>query len=168
MEERGMLDHTIVHGVFVGPARSGKNSLMERLLGRMPSSVSPSTGVAESVVQVEVIQKSTMFAANVKESIWSVLDYDDEAIKLMLINSESKSIEEILIQEDVDIASSEADLSDSRNTNLGIDENEIIVVDSESDDEWLKQSPVCLITNQQPSLPPLKVVLSFLILMFHP
>ena len=38
MEERGMLDHTIVHGVFVGPARSDKNSLMERLLGRMPSS----------------------------------------------------------------------------------------------------------------------------------
>ena len=23
MEERGMLDHTIVHGVFVGPAHSG-------------------------------------------------------------------------------------------------------------------------------------------------
>ena len=42
IQERGMLDHTIVHGVFVGPARSGKNSLMERLLGRMPSSVSPS------------------------------------------------------------------------------------------------------------------------------
>ena len=36
MEERGMLDHTIVHGVFVGPARSGKNSLMERLLGECP------------------------------------------------------------------------------------------------------------------------------------
>ena len=90
MEERGMLDHTIVHGVFVGPARSGKNSLMERLLGRMPSSVSPSTGVAESVVQVKVIQKSTTFAANVIESIWSIMDYDDEAIKLMLINSESQ------------------------------------------------------------------------------
>ena len=90
MEERGMLDHTIVHGVFVGPARSGKNSLMERLLGRMPSSVSPSTGVAESVVQVKVIQKSATFAANVVESIWSVMDYDDEAIKLMLINSESQ------------------------------------------------------------------------------
>ena len=82
MEERGMLDHTIVHGVFVGPARSGKNSLMERLLGRMPSSVSPSTGVAESVVQVKV-QKSTTFAANVKELIWSVMDYDDEAIRLI-------------------------------------------------------------------------------------
>ena len=134
MEERGMLDHTIVHGVFVGPARSGKNSLMERLLGRMPSSVSPSTGVAESVVQVKVIQKSTTFAANVIESIWSIMDYDDEAIKLMLINNESKNI----IQEHVDITSLGADLSDSRNINLSIGENEIIVVDSESDDEWFE------------------------------
>ena len=63
-----MLDHTIVHGVFVGPARSGKNSLMERLLGRMPSSVSPSTGVAESVVQVKVIQKSTRALSSTKPS----------------------------------------------------------------------------------------------------
>jgi hypothetical protein len=133
MEVRGMLDHTVVHGVFVGPARSGKNSLMERLLGRMPSSVSPSTGVAESVVQVKVIQKSTTFAANVEESIWSVMDYDDEAIKLMLINNESKDIP---IQEDVDVANSGAGLSETRNTNLGIGENKIIAIDSESDDEW--------------------------------
>ena len=89
MEERGKLDHTIAHGVFVGPARSGKNSLMERLLGRMPSSVSPSTGVAESVVQVKVIQKSATFATNVEELTWTKMDYDDEAIKLMLINSKS-------------------------------------------------------------------------------
>ena len=82
VEERRRLDHTIIHGVFVGPAHSGKNSLMERLLGRMPSSVSPSTGVAESVVQVEV-QKSATVAANVKELIWSVMDYDDEAIRLI-------------------------------------------------------------------------------------
>ena len=82
MEERGMLDHTIVHGVFVGPARSGKNSLMKRLLGQMPSPVSPSTGVAESVVQVKV-NKSTTFAANVKELLWSIVDYDDEAIRLI-------------------------------------------------------------------------------------
>ena len=91
MEERGMLDHTIVHGVFVGPARSGKNSIMERLLGRMPSTVSPSTGVAESVVHVKVIQKSTTFATNVKNKSWSIMDYDDEAIKLMVINSESQN-----------------------------------------------------------------------------
>ena len=89
MEERGRLEHTIVHGVFVGPARSGKNSLMERLLGQMPSSLSPSTGVAESTVQVKVIQKSTTVAANVEESIWSVMDYDDEAIKLLCISNSS-------------------------------------------------------------------------------
>ena len=86
-----MLDHTIVHGVFVGPARSGKNSIMERLLGQMPSTVSPSTGVAESVVHVKVIQKSTTFAANVKESFWSPMDSDDEAIKLSVINADLDS-----------------------------------------------------------------------------
>ena len=117
-----MLDHTIVHGVFVGPARSGKNSLMERLLGRMPSSVSPSTGVAESVVQIKVIQKSATFAANVEELIWSVMDYDDEAIKLMLINSESQNKVEIPIlqtEDPVDTFNSEASSSEASNTKLG-------------------------------------------------
>ena len=92
IEEKGMLDHTIVHGVFVGPARSGKNSIMERLLGKTPSTLSPSTGVAESVVQVKVIKiKSTTFAANVAESIWEVMDFDDEAIKLSIISTESQA-----------------------------------------------------------------------------
>ena len=141
MEERGMLDHTIVHGVFIGLARSGKNSLMERLLGRMPSSVSPSTGVAESVVQVKVIQKSTTFAANVKESIWSVMDYDDEAIKLMLINSESKNIEEIIIQEDINnMANSGASLPETRNIDLGIGENKIDAMSSLPDSQPASQS----------------------------
>ena len=131
-EERGMLHHTIVHGVFVGPACSGKNSLMERLLGRMPSSVSPSTGVAESVVQVKVIQKSATFAANVIESIWSIMDYDDEAIKLMLINSES--------QDRVTIQIPHLQREDSLDTNStseflasGID---AMTVDSDLEDEW--------------------------------
>ena len=88
MEEKGMLDHTIVHGVFIGPARSGKNSLLERLLGRKPSSASPSTGIAESVIHVKVIQKSATIATDVEETIWSEMDYDDEAIRLMLINSD--------------------------------------------------------------------------------
>ena len=122
MEERGMLDHTIVHGVFVGPARSGKNSLMERLLGRMPSSVSPSTGVAESVVQVKVIQKSATFAASVKEGkctnelIWSVMDSDDEAVKLILINSNSNKVPVLQVDQlsvndslpDIDVNSKES------------------------------------------------------------
>ena len=90
IEEKGMLDYTVVHGVFVGPARSGKNSIMERHLGQMPSTVSPSTGVAEGVVQVKVVQKSTTFAANVTESLWTVMDSDDEAIKLSIMNRESQ------------------------------------------------------------------------------
>ena len=86
----GYIDHTIIHGAFVGPAWSGKNSLMERLLGQMPSSVSPSTGVADSVVQVKMIQKSNTIATNVEKLVWSVMDYDDDVIKLMFISKDSK------------------------------------------------------------------------------
>ena len=134
MEERGMLDHTIVHGVFVGPARSGKNSLMERLLGRMPSSVSPSTGVAESVVQVKVIQKSITFAANVLESIWSIMDYDDEAIKLMLINSESQ--DRITIQIPKLQHEDSLDASVHVCSELVAGGMDATAVDSDSEEEW--------------------------------
>ena len=153
MEERGMLDHTIVHGVFVGPARSGKNSLMERLLGRMPSSVSPSTGVAESVVQVKVIQKSATFAANVEESIWSVMDYDDEAIKLMLINSESQNRIEIPLlqtEEPVDtvISGNNSQSSETPTSNTDQDESQREIIDLESEDEWYEAQSS--LANDQP------------------
>ena len=92
MEKQGELHHSTVHGVFVGPARSGKNSLMERLLGKMPSSKSPSTGVAEAVIQVEV-QKSCTIAANVEGSKWSRIDYDDEAIRLMILHSDQEILQ---------------------------------------------------------------------------
>ena len=135
MKERGMLDHTIVHGVFVGPARSGKNSIMERLLGRMPSFFSPSTGVAESVVQVKVMRKSVTFAANVEKNNcqWSIMDYDDEVIKLMLINSESqnKIIIPTLQAEDASSIVSEEVLCSS---NTGIDKDTIC--ESEEDLEF--------------------------------
>ena len=106
----------------VGPARSGKNSLMERLLGRMPSSVSPSTGVAESVVQVKVVQKSATFAANVEELTWAVMDYDDEAIKLMLINSKSHTNVELPVPQTesaIDIFKPEVSISEATNTDIG-------------------------------------------------
>ena len=158
-----MLDHTIVHGVFVGPARSGKNSLMERLLGRMPSSVSPSTGVAESVVQVKVIQKSATIAANVGESIWSVMDYDDEAIKLMLINSESQDKVEIPIlqtEDPVEVLISEASSHDK----LAIDsESEHECNEAESsltDDQPVAQSSSIRHRPQLPDsyVPPIEIV----------
>ena len=145
MEERGMLDHTIIHGVFVGPARSGKNSLMERLLNRMPSAVSPSTGIAESVVQVKVIQKSTTLAANVEELIWSVMDYDDEAIKLMLINSDSQKIHIPFLQndheEDTNSLSSipESLVTSDQSIDVEYDRGKndnAAATDSDSDSEW--------------------------------
>ena len=84
IDKRGTLDHSIVHGVFVGPARSGKDSLMKRLLGKMPSTKSPSTGVAERVLLIRV-EKSSKVMANVEKSKWSQLKfYDEEAIDLMV------------------------------------------------------------------------------------
>ena len=81
MERQGELRHSTVHGVFIGSTHSGKYSLMERLLGKMPSasSKSPSTGVTERIVHVQV-QKLSSMAANVEGSIWQKTDYDDEAI----------------------------------------------------------------------------------------
>ena len=152
MEERGMLDHTIVHGVFVGPARSGKNSLMERLLGRMPSSVSPSTGVAESVVQVKVIQKSITIAANVEESIWSIMDYDDEAIKLMLINSESKTRIEVPVLQTEDPVDT-LNPNGSSEASVAIVDSDLVecndksAIESEPEDEWF-EAPSSLADDQ--------------------
>ena len=88
----------MVHGVFIGPARSGKNSLMENLLGRIPSFKSPSTGVAEAVVQVQV-EKLTTVAAMVdtakvdKGSTWSRIDYNDEVVRLIGVHSDPKNIQ---------------------------------------------------------------------------
>ena len=84
MKERGTLEHTLVHGLFAGPAGSGKSSLMSRLIGEMPNVESPSTGVAASVVQVKV-KKSTSIACTVSvgcesPSSWLKLLYSEEAI----------------------------------------------------------------------------------------
>ena len=83
MTEKGTLEHTLSHGVMVGPARSGKSSLMSRLAGEMPSSTSPSTGVAEKVVQVVGVRKSHTVALSVHDTIWFKLLYDQEAIRWM-------------------------------------------------------------------------------------
>ena len=49
----------------------------------MPSDKSPSTGVAEKVIQVRV-EKPTTIAANVEDSKWTKLtEYDDEAVEMM-------------------------------------------------------------------------------------
>ena len=90
IQDRGQLDHTLVHGVFVGPPRSGKDSLMKRLLGEKIINSSPSTGVAENVVHVKVEESST-FAATVDPSNWTRLAYDEEALHLLKTTSNKSS-----------------------------------------------------------------------------
>ena len=76
---RGLIEQTAMHCVFIGMPRSGKSSLMRRLLGRRLSSCT-STGVAERAVRVE-IRKSTVHVSGL---LWCELeDLDDEATLLM-------------------------------------------------------------------------------------
>ena len=81
--KRGKIDYTVAHGIIVGPGRSGKDSLMKRLLGEKLVSKSFSTGVLESVVKVEV-QKMSTVAAAVGNLKWQRLEYDEEALELMM------------------------------------------------------------------------------------
>ena len=86
VRRKGTIDHTVAHGVIVGPGRSGKNSLMNRLMGQGPpdpDTISPSTGVLETVVKVEV-KKLLTVAAAVCNLVWKKLDYDEEALELMM------------------------------------------------------------------------------------
>ena len=69
------MKHTLLHGAFllVQLALVKKNSLIENLLGQSPDLKSPSTGVAESVVQAQ-IEKLSIVAATVSGSKWSRID----------------------------------------------------------------------------------------------
>ena len=92
IKKQGSLDHTAIHCVFMGMPRSGKSSLMRRLLGKRLSSCA-STGVAERVVRVE-IRKSTVHVSGL---LWCELeDLDDEATLLMY--DASKSVPEDITQ----------------------------------------------------------------------
>ena len=90
---KGTIDHTIAHGVIVGPGRSGKDTLMKRLTGEgppEPSTISSSTGVLENVVKVEVKKLCTVATA-VKNLKWQRLEYDKEALELMMTTTKNYS-----------------------------------------------------------------------------
>ena len=123
MEKRGVLNHSVIHGVFVGPARSGKNSIMERLLGIMPSVNSPSTGVAEAAIQVQVkkpVYISSTVVANVEGFIWSPMDNDDEAIRLMAMHSDPDCV---LFDDYKEPADSEASPESATNSEIVIQDS---------------------------------------------
>ena len=85
MENKRIVKHTVVHGVFVGPGRSGKNSLMNRLIGEGPSDpdkVIPSTGVLENVIKVEVKKLSKVAKELCLQ--WRRVKYEHEDLELMM------------------------------------------------------------------------------------
>ena len=94
IKKKGTINHTIAHGVIVGPGRSGKNTLMSRLMGNgppEPNSTSPSTGVLENIVKVEVKKLSTVAAA-VSNLEWVKLEHDEEALELIMTTARHHSL----------------------------------------------------------------------------
>ena len=92
IRNKGTIDHTIAHGIIVGPGRSGKNTLMSRLMGIRPDpgTISPSTGVLETVVKVEVKKMCTVATA-VSNLKWQRLEYEEEALELIMTTTRDYS-----------------------------------------------------------------------------
>ena len=87
MQNKRMINHTVVHGVFVGSGRSGKNSLMNRLIGEGPSDPNeliPSTGLLENVIKVQVKKLCRVAASEEKCLQWKKLKYEHEDLELMM------------------------------------------------------------------------------------
>ncbi len=62
LRDKDSIDLTAMHGLLLGLPRSGKSSLLARIIGRIPPAISPSTLAAEKSVQVsiqEVRQRGT-------------------------------------------------------------------------------------------------------------
>ena len=94
IKNKGTIDHTVAHGIIVGPGRSGKNTLMNRLMGKGPpdpKSISSSTGVVEKIVKVEVKNLCTV-AATACNLKWQRLEYDEEALELMMTTAKYHSV----------------------------------------------------------------------------
>ena len=79
------ISRKLAHGMFVGPTGSGKSSLMDRLLGRKREGFSPSTGIAEPVVVVDVDSNpSTFHPVTVLEGDeWNAVKCDESLVRQM-------------------------------------------------------------------------------------
>ena len=143
--------------VFVGVPRSGKSTLMKRMVGERPTHSSPSTGVVDKVVQVEIVRSSTA-AASVSGSTWVKLSHDDEAVTVVMDTAQSQSGEvadsETLSQASVAIATVHQTKPNS--TTSGGRVSEQPKPDSVSEDKRPHQphlSPTPTMANTQPHLP---------------
>ena len=111
IKDGGIINSVLLHGVFLGPPRSGKDSLMKRLIGEMPSDRSPSTGAAENVLYVKM-EKSTTFPATIEDSKWTRLMYNEEALQIMkAVSSKNVNITQKDSSTDITQHDCETDLS---------------------------------------------------------
>ncbi len=78
-KESGTIERKLAHFNFLGPNGSGKTSLMNRLLGRAMKEFSPSTGVCDPLVVVDITvpNPSTYHSATMVDShTWEAIDFD--------------------------------------------------------------------------------------------
>ena len=99
MREKRTLTLTIMHGLLSGPPRVGKSTLLSNLflphtamssltappqLPAVSSAETPSTGIADRVVQVSVKPSTTVLGTAPKAGMkWELQSLDDEAIGLL-------------------------------------------------------------------------------------
>ena len=82
--EETKIKRKLAHGILVGAPGSGKSSLMDRLLHRPRKQFSPSTGVSESVVVIDVDMShpSTFHSVSVLNSeTWKEVEYQDSLVR---------------------------------------------------------------------------------------
>ena len=90
IQQKEMLSKTIMQCVFIGIPRSGKTSLMKRIVGEDLPRISPSTGVAEKAVQVVV--RPSAASVNEFDSTWTKLNKNEEAAIIIMDTSRCHSV----------------------------------------------------------------------------
>ena len=80
------ISRKLAQGILVGPTGSGKSSLMDRLLGRPRKQFSPSTGVSEPVVvvDIDIDNPSTFHCVTVMDhNTWTEVKYETSLLRQM-------------------------------------------------------------------------------------
>ena len=95
INKSGDIKRKLVHSVFLGSPGSGKSSLITRLVRKVPKDFSPSTGVCEPVIIVDVgIEDSSATHASVTVLLqageWSEAEFEVSVVRQM--NKESITI----------------------------------------------------------------------------
>ena len=82
----GIIKRGHAHSMFVGPPGSGKSSFMDRLLGRARKKHSPSTGVCNSIiiVDIDIDNPATFLSVTVIDAnTWDEVEYDVSLVRQM-------------------------------------------------------------------------------------